>query len=110
MLSQSEDQTLRAKNGILNKEDFLILVNIIENRLKVFFSEEKENMMKKRMDVLKDKGLDSPEYLACLIKDVCGLINMEEDPTNEVLKVANVSTLCLEASMQEHVGDENTIN
>ena len=28
-------------NGILSKEDFLILVNIIENRIKVFLSEEK---------------------------------------------------------------------
>lgn len=74
-------------------------MNIIENRLKVFFSEEKENAMKKRIKVLQDKDLNSPEYLACLIKDVCGLLDMEEEPTNEVLKVANVSTLCLEASI-----------
>ena len=41
LLSQNEERTLRAKNGILGKEDFLILVNIIENRIKVFLSEEK---------------------------------------------------------------------
>ena len=41
LLSQNEERTLRAANGILGKEDFLILVNIIENRIKVFLSEEK---------------------------------------------------------------------
>ena len=41
LLSQNEEKTLRAVNGILGKEDFLILVNIIENRIKVFLSEEK---------------------------------------------------------------------
>jgi hypothetical protein len=34
---------LKADKGVLGKEDFLILVNIIENRVKIFLSEEKVN-------------------------------------------------------------------
>ena len=65
--------------------------------------------MKKRLKVFQEKGMNSPEYLDRLNNDVCGIHIMEETPTKEVLAVANVSELCLEASIQEHVGDENEI-
>ena len=105
----TEDNTLRAPNHILMKEDFLILVNIIENRVKVFFDEEKQNCAKKRIPLLQEKGLNSGEYLDQLIKDVCSLIELEEMPIGEVLEVANVRPKCLEASYEEHVGDENVV-
>ena len=70
LLAQTEGNTLRAQNGVLEKEDFLILVNIIENRIKVFLSEEKANNQKKREAIIAEKGLDSLEYFERLLQDV----------------------------------------
>ena len=92
------------------KEDFLVLVNIVENRVKVFFDEEKANQAKKRLPILQEKGIESGDYLEKVITDVCGLIECEDIPRNEVLDLAKVKAKCLEASFEEHVGDENTIN
>ena len=52
LLSQNEEKILKADKGVLGKEDFLILVNIIENRVKTFLSEEKFNNQKKRETVI----------------------------------------------------------
>ena len=47
-----DSDTLRAPKGILVKEDFLVLINIVENRIKVFFDEEKTNAAQKRLPIL----------------------------------------------------------
>ena len=52
--SVGDSDTLRAPKGILVKEDFLILVNIVENRVKVFFDEEKSNNSAKRLPILQE--------------------------------------------------------
>ena len=53
LLSNTGDSdTLRAPKGILVKEDFLVLINIVENRIKVFFDEEKTNAAQKRLPIL----------------------------------------------------------
>ena len=59
---------------------------------------------------MQEKGLNSMEYLERLIADVGGFIEIEEMPVNEVLEIANVRAKCLEASYEDHVGDENTID
>jgi len=108
--SVGDSDTLRAPKGILVKEDFLILVNIVENRIKVFFDEEKTNNAQKRLPVLQENGIESGDYLDKVITDVCGLLECEDMPKNEVLDLVKVRSKCLEASFEEHVGDENSIN
>ena len=105
-----DSDTLRAPKGILVKEDFLVLINIVENRIKCFFDEEKANAAQKRLPILQENGIDSGDYLDKVIADVCGLIEVEEIPRNEVLELAKVRPKCLEASFEEHVGDENEID
>ena len=109
LLAQTEGNTLRAQNGVLEKEDFLILVNIIENRIKVFLSEEKANNQKKREAIIAERGLDSLEYFERLLQDVDQLSELEQMKLAEVIKLANVSLNCIEASFEDHCGDENNI-
>ena len=62
------------------------------------------------MQLFNQNGIDSNEYLDKIVNDVGGLLMLEEMPISEVLEQANVSTKCLEASYEEHVGDENSIH
>ena len=109
LLGQNEENTLRAKNGVLEKEDFLILVNVIENRIKVFLSEEKANNQSKREKIIAERGLDSLEYFERLLQDIDLLGELEQMKLTEVIKTANVSLNCIEASYEDHCGDESNI-
>ena len=66
--------------------------------------------MEKRNKVLEEESIESEKYIELLIRDVCGLIDCEEMPIEEVLNVANLRKTCLEASFEEHIGDEENIN
>lgn len=67
--------------------------------------------MKKRVEsVLKQKGLNSSEYLDALIKDVTDLVELESMPIEEVLTEAKVSNDIYSASYDNHVGEESHID
>ena len=46
----------------MSKTDFLILCNIVENRIKAYLFDEKSRLQEKRLEVLRKYGVKSDEY------------------------------------------------
>lgn len=109
-MSLTEGETLKAPNGQLSKNDFLILCNIVENRIKAYLFEEKSRLQSNRLNTLRQSGVKSDEYFHALISDVRSLTEASEFAKAEVLNQAKVKSLIYEASFDDHIGSEENID
>ena len=84
LLSQNEDRKLNVVNRKLQKEDFHRVMMIIQCRASVLSFEKRTELEKKRIDLLKEKGIDSLDYIKQLIEDVQAIGAFQTDAIAQV--------------------------
>jgi hypothetical protein len=62
ILDLTKEGVLKAPLGKLSSQDFIILCNIVENRVKSYIFDEKSKLQEQRLQILKVHGLQSDEY------------------------------------------------
>lgn len=90
----------------LDQDDFLQLLMILENRVKVFLDEEKKILYKKRSQIASNQGYKSSAYIDQLVSDVEGLMSLRDYPTDEIVEAAKIKSTVLECSFEHHIADE----
>lgn len=61
-MSLTEGGVLKAPLGKLSQTDFLILCNIVENRVKSYIFDQKSKLQEQRLEILKEHGVQSNQY------------------------------------------------
>jgi len=82
---------LKAPDGCLNKDDFLWLCHILENKLNCQKFDEKKRLQSSRIQLINDKGFDHVDYIKQVNADVEHLNELNDKPKLDLLKQAAVS-------------------
>ena len=110
LLSANEDSKLAVVNKKLGKEDFLRTMMIIQNRMYVLTQEVNTACIAARSDLIKEKGIDSLDYIKRVIEDCQKLGNLSSDAISEVLALIKVGDWVIMDSQDEHIGSPDNVN
>ena len=104
ILGQYFDAKLEVKNLVIKMEDFERVMLIINCRQTVLSHEMKIELDASRIQMIKDKGLDSLDYIKQLVQDTREVCNLQADAATEVCNLLDIREEVVVESQEKHFG------